>query len=240
MGFDVSGVDRALADAWFERFGLLLGQSGRLRVISSGDMAQLLGMERQQQLLGCATTSSSCLAELAGGLGAEGLLRGSLVRAGHSLTISLKVLRSRDGSLWASATERFDDDDAAQRWLDDTARQFADTLAPVSAAPAPHLERWVPGLVGVAAGAGAAVCLVLSHHDATTLATNHTLDTRAITDTGAHGRLTETLGYTLVGVAAAGLAGTALWLVLKPGDDTVSVVPTLLPGGAAAVVSGAF
>ena len=39
-----------------------------IRVMTSGEVAQVIGLERQKQLLGCSETGASCMAELAGAL----------------------------------------------------------------------------------------------------------------------------------------------------------------------------
>lgn len=62
-GLQCSGVEPALCDAYLEHF---VGQltSRRLAVTTKNDMAQIMGAERQRQLVGCTTESSACLAEL--------------------------------------------------------------------------------------------------------------------------------------------------------------------------------
>src|SRR4051812_9612762 len=49
-----------------------------LRVVTPRELATLLGIERQQALLGCSNDSASCLAELGGAIGAEGVVLGEL------------------------------------------------------------------------------------------------------------------------------------------------------------------
>ena len=58
---------------------VLADQQG-LQVVTSQDIATLLGMERQKALVGCAEGSTSCMAELANALGADATLTVNLAR----------------------------------------------------------------------------------------------------------------------------------------------------------------
>ncbi len=61
-----------------------------LQVLSPEEVGALLGMERQQQLLGC-SDSNSCVTEVAGALGADRMLMGSVAKLGESWLIQLKL-----------------------------------------------------------------------------------------------------------------------------------------------------
>lgn len=76
-----------------------LAKNGQLKPIGASDIATLLGMERQRQLVGCSESAQSCQAELVAALGVEWLATGSLGRLGSSLRIDLKVLRGSDGAV---------------------------------------------------------------------------------------------------------------------------------------------
>ena len=71
------------------------------------DMVALLGVERQKQLLGCSDAASSCMAELAGALGADGLVTGQLARIGKSFQLNVKVLAA-DGSRTLDLLARYE------------------------------------------------------------------------------------------------------------------------------------
>src|SRR4051812_29987801 len=62
-----------------ERIAQALAVPG-LKVITARDIATVLGLERQKQLLGCASDGNSCIGELGNALGAKGILNGSLAR----------------------------------------------------------------------------------------------------------------------------------------------------------------
>src|SRR4051794_4567099 len=87
-GFATVGIAPELANVYVERFATVLASTGTVKVTTSRDIAQVIGLERQRQLLGCAD-ETSCLAELAGGLGVDAVLSGSLARTGSYITVTL-------------------------------------------------------------------------------------------------------------------------------------------------------
>jgi len=229
---EVVGVEQLSVRGWVERFGLLLGEGGRLRIVTMADLAQLLGLERQKQLLGC--DESSCLAEVTAGLGADGLIRVSVTRTGKSLAVSLKVLRTRDGSIWASATTRVDSDEAAAAWFDEAALDLRDRLAPAPTSGTPWL-RWIPAGVGVAAAAGAVGCALGAAPLREKLSGPNALTREQISDTVDQGKKLELAAGVLAGAAAAGLITSAVWALVAPTPAVrASLVPT--QGGAFFVV----
>jgi hypothetical protein len=72
------------------------------QVLTGTEIAALLGMERQRQLLGCAEQSSSCIAELANALGTDAVVTGSVGHFDTGYQVNLKIIRSRDGRLIAA------------------------------------------------------------------------------------------------------------------------------------------
>jgi TolB-like protein len=67
-----------------------LGRDARLSVITTADVATLLGLERQKQLLGC--SEDSCVAELTGALGAVFVVSGALARVDDVVRLDVQVL----------------------------------------------------------------------------------------------------------------------------------------------------
>jgi hypothetical protein len=117
-GFTVSGAEGNQSDAWVDRFITLLSAGGDLKFITSRDIAQVLGVERQKELLGCSESQGSCLTELAGALGVDAILTGTIAKSGSSYSATLRVLKSNDGSQIAAVTGRVKDLDALQDWFD--------------------------------------------------------------------------------------------------------------------------
>src|SRR5206468_3795433 len=103
-----------------DRFSSLL-RSDRLKVTTATDVANVLGVERQKQLLGCGD-QSACLAELAGALGVDGILSGSVVKTEATWLANVKVVRAGDGSTWLDASERLKSEEELGNFLDATAR----------------------------------------------------------------------------------------------------------------------
>ena len=66
-----------------------LGRYDHVRVISSREIGMLLGIERQKELLGCA--DESCIAQLAGGMGAEKILSGQIGMVEQNIVFTLQL-----------------------------------------------------------------------------------------------------------------------------------------------------
>lgn len=258
-GFTVVGMDQGLAQAWAERFVTLLGKDGDVKLITAKDIEQVLGLERQKQLLGCSDGQASCLAELAGALGVDAILSGTFAASGSSITATLRVLKAGDGSQLAAATGRVKDVEALQDWLEAQAVELAGQLrkafkleapagaeAPVVAKPAPPSSgggfpfvRLVPGIVGVvAAGAGAGV-FVMSKDYATKLRTPGGLTREEANAAAQSGSLFESLGLGLMIGGGVAVAASVVWAVAVPRSN-VAVMVGPIEGGAAFAVGGAW
>ncbi len=88
------GVDPTVAGALAETITITVAQRGFFDVVSTKDVQTLLGMERQKQMMGCSEDGQSCLAELAGAIGARFVLSGSLARLGDAYQLTLQTLDS--------------------------------------------------------------------------------------------------------------------------------------------------
>jgi hypothetical protein len=86
------GIDPALARNLTHAATVELTRRGFFQVLSSADVETLLGVERQKQLLGCSEAAQSCITELAGAVGAELLLSGSVGRIGDAYQLTLQTL----------------------------------------------------------------------------------------------------------------------------------------------------
>lgn len=94
VGFTQVGMTDAEASFYADHLStqMRLVDEQNIRVTTPADMAALLGIEKQKQLLGCADESSSCMAELAGALGADGFVMGQIARVGQSFQLNVKIL----------------------------------------------------------------------------------------------------------------------------------------------------
>ena len=250
----LSGLDAAVADAVSDRFASELGKGAGVRVVTRRDVEQVLGLERQKALLGCSETSSSCIAELAAGLGANALITGTVVPVGTKVTVTLRLLDARDGRVISSESARLRDLDAAQDWLDEQAPRTR--AKAIEAFGSPELKQqlsstssanlnWLPwataGLGGAAAVAGI-ILFANSKADAETLRTLPQNSPVNITETAKSGQSKETAGVVLLTAGSAVLVGGIIWGVASGGSAPAktSVGVAVIPDGAAVVFSGAL
>ncbi|MBX5481855.1 MAG: hypothetical protein IRZ16_08465 [Myxococcaceae bacterium] len=77
---------------------------GRIQVLTQSEVAALLGLERTKQLLGCSDEATSCLTEIAGALGADGLVVGNVAKFGDQYAMTIKVLGPAGGEPLFSAS----------------------------------------------------------------------------------------------------------------------------------------
>lgn len=95
LDFNVIGLDPKLGGFYAEHLSVRLQGLG-LRVTTQRDLASVLSLERQKQLLGCADDQTSCMSELAGALGVDALASGQVAKIGKSFQVNVRVLRARD------------------------------------------------------------------------------------------------------------------------------------------------
>jgi len=75
--------------------------------IGMAEIRDMLGFERQRQMLGC-SAEESCLAEIAGALGVDELVTTDLVLVGSSYTFTMKRIDMRRAKVLQSESRRFD------------------------------------------------------------------------------------------------------------------------------------
>ena len=98
---DVSGTEAPRARLLTQVLVGELPKQGRFEVISSAEIKNVLGFERQKQLLGC-SEDSQCLAELGGALGVDYLISGQLGRLGKRYRLDLRLIDARRSRVVAS------------------------------------------------------------------------------------------------------------------------------------------
>lgn len=97
-------VDPQLAAAMTESVTAEVAVRGFFEPISAGEIATLLGLERQRQLLGC-DGADSCTSEIAGALGAPYVMSGSLARVEGIYQLNLQVTDTAKGRVLARSTK---------------------------------------------------------------------------------------------------------------------------------------
>jgi hypothetical protein len=239
--FTFVGLDPTLGAVFQDRFLGRLG-SPELQVTTQRDVQQLLGLERQRELLGCTTTSTSCIAELAGALGVDAVLTGSLARSDSGFIVSLRVLRSNDGQPLATPNTRVSSEAALLDWLDETADALRVELlratGRVVEARASPLARWVPGLVGGALIIGGGVCLGVSGANYAALTGPNPPPAGEISSVRKTGETLLPVGAALVGVGVVGLVGSLVWNAAANKPVQAALVP--VREGAVLSVGGTF
>lgn len=262
-GFSHVNLDDKTADFFDEFFAQQLQGEG-VPVTTQSAVATLVGLERQRQLLGCSEEDSSCLAELAGALGVEGVVVGNLAKFGAEYVITVKLVSAKDATTVFSESGRMEGDKALLDWLTRTAKRLAVTLrpketaapvaqAPASAvtaapsgpsAPAPRgssrLGAWIAAGSAAALGVGSGGTYLLSWSRYEALRTgSDRLETPAhVQAAGTQGRQLQWASVGL-GAAAVAAAGVSAWLFLSAGAPAaVTVAPA--EGGAAVLFEGRF
>ena len=190
-------------------------------VVTPADIAATLGLERQRALLGCADDGTSCAVELAGALGVDGLITGSVGRVGQSFVLNVKVVSARDARpLFVHASKAL----ATEGLLLEEAVTVADLIAaqltPASPGGARESPAWPPWLL---VGGGALVAgggVVFAALASTRL---DVLDGRAQLPIGTtpeavrdQGKLFQGLGIGLIAGGGAMILGGILWKAAAP------------------------
>lgn len=235
-------IEQPVCEAYSDRFATQLGASGAVKVVTARDISQVLGLERQKQLLGCSDASSSCMSELAGALGVDGVLTFSVTQSDGAYIVTLRIVKSNDGSTWATASERVSSESALFDALDGAADRFERVLTgrPVDAARSTgaKVAPLVLGGAGLAlAGAGVAVYFGVVKSNETSLRSG-VIPLERVEATISNGRSGETAAWAMIGVGAAAVAAAAVWVAVRPGAPTVAVIAS--PEGAALAIGGAF
>ncbi len=233
-------LDREPGTFMVEALALGLSQPG-ISVVTSKDIAAVIGLERQRQLLGC-NAEGSCLAELASALGADVLIVGDLARIGDGFRAQLKAVRARDATalfnriVEASTEEQFLKD--LGRTGNELAAELLGAFGRGGASTRGGRPLWPWAIAGagvIAAGTGAAL-LGIGKGNAAQLSSATSaapLSRAAAEDLASRGAMLETTGVILL-IAGGALAATGVVLgVTLP----VSVAP--VPGGGGLVLVGA-
>ncbi len=105
------GADRELAALLQDIFVARLQKVDRYEIISNSDIARMLNVEQQKQLVGCDETS--CLAEIGGALNARWLVTGNLSLLGGKQVLSLKLVDTQAARLDNQLAKELPDDDRA-------------------------------------------------------------------------------------------------------------------------------
>lgn len=257
-GLNISGLDASVAGPLTDH---LAQQFDGVRVVTPRDISALLGLERQKQILGCADTAASCMAELGNALGVQGVVLGDVVKLGKAVQVNLRIIDPVDGKSLARASERVSSEDeifeALTRAAHSLRQQFLTAMgAPASSAIAPPTAEAVsassggggtrrfspiPLAVGGAAVAVGAVLMGISNGVYVRLTTGNPGSITAAEAPGLaqSGRTFQTVGVVMIAVGAVAVAsGAALFFLGSRGDSQPTAALGLAPNGV--VFAGTF
>ena len=202
------GVDAEKARVFTTELAQRLRAQG-VQVVTSDEIAVILGNERQKQLLGCADADGSCLAELSNALGTSGTVKGSVAKIDDVYQLQLSVLGNNTKVL-AETSARASSERALLDALADAAVELAHKLG---AEPPPRERKlrpqvWVPGVLGLVGAAVGGVLLWQSSDAYMQLTTGH-FGAGGGEDVASRGST-----YQLAGLLAVGIGGAALLTAL--------------------------
>lgn len=221
-----------------------------LEVVSARDVQAMLGLERQQQLMGCPETS--CVAEFAGALGVEGLLLGDIGRLPDGYAVNLKVLSTKTDKPVALFNGRAANSEQLSLLLARAAWEIVAQLGkalghpelipvdePPTIEPQPSVKlvALVPLAVGVGAGIVGGVYLNEQAGAFKRLGAAQTIaEADLVRREGVEARTKTVIAFT---VAGAGVAAAAAVFFLA-GNRNVRPTVSLSPSGAQLGVAGVF
>jgi hypothetical protein len=235
------GLDASVASAMTDAVAAEVNARGFFQVMSSNDIATLLGVERQKQLLGCSDEKGSCLTELAGAVGARFVLSGSLAKLGDVVQLTLTTLDSQSAQPVGRATRLAKDLTALRGQL-----PFAVAEATATPLPPPPSRVLPFSLIGLGAASLIAGGVVGFFALSQETAINRELDNgmtnpSALTRLDSYQAQLATIGTQRTIALVALCAGAVLLvggIVLMPSDSAVRL--TLVPTERGAVLVGLF
>ncbi len=247
-GVDIT-ADRAVL------FTGIVGQamsSEYVAVMTPQDLAAVLGFERQKLLMGCAETSTTCMAEIAAAFGADALLRGDLAHLGTVFHANLKLISPHDGHSLAAQEVTAPDEVAFVAALKVAGRDLAIALLTAlrrteslsGLAMHERNERlatmgWVPTIAGASALVAGGVLLGLSSVSYQRLKTESALDDGEAARLASGGSTMQTAGVISLAAGGAVFAAGVVMLVLGHSSPVeVAIAPSA--GGGTLVVGGSF
>lgn len=216
------GVTQDVADLLTENLSATVRETHRFsKVIGTKDIEQVLGFEKQKQLLAC--ESSSCMAELAGALGVDYVLSGTLGRLGSTWLFNAVLFNQRTGDAEARLSRKIKGTDE-EALLEAVEGIVADLLkesrvppvggaAAAPAKPAVAAAQPAPTTSNTAA-ATPAPSPTAAAEPAPAPAPSTETAAASSTSTGTSGGGGGIAGKALMGIGAAGLAATLIPLAL--------------------------
>ncbi|MGV3619221.1 MAG: hypothetical protein ACO1OB_00310 [Archangium sp.] len=195
-----------------------------LRVSTPRDIASVLGLERQRQLLGCGDTS--CVAEIAGALGVTDIVNGELAKLDDGYRLLVKVVSAANGQPRFARSVALKSEREVFETLDVWAWIIAGKEAPkASARTLAPVAPMVIGGAAMAVGAGFLVSAGVSFGQLQQRG-GSTISLMAAQAARANGERDQWIGVGLAGGGAAALIAGIVWFVMTtPKEPVVWLTP---------------
>src|SRR6516165_8229324 len=135
------GVPASTAQAITEAVVAEVRKQSKAEVITQREIASILSLEKQKEMLGCQT--DACMAELGGALGTDRLVSGDMAKLGESFLLHLRVVDVKKVRVAAQADRRLRGgsiDDV----LDVLPKMVTELFPPQPPAPAPAVAATPP------------------------------------------------------------------------------------------------
>lgn len=220
--WSVVRVDADVAGYFAEHFEQELRGRG-FEVVTPRDIASILGLERQKQLLGCA--DDGCAVELGNALGAAALVNASVAHLGGGFRATFRVISSTDGHALAQASAEGVDEATFLKSLTLAAGSIAREFG---YAPPASALLWLSAGAAVVLAAGSAVAFVAAKLQLDALerelAASRLVTTKA-ENLALGGKAAEIVGWTSGGLAL-GAGVTAIVAVLSGRSPAIAFTPT--------------
>jgi hypothetical protein len=236
-------VDPSLAAAMTESLAAEVDARGYFEPVSSAEIATLLGVERQRQLLGCGDEAAACTAELAGALGAPYVMSGSLTRLEGIYQLNLQVSDTVKGRVIARSTKVARDFEGLRGLLPWAVAEACGT--PLPPAPSRALPITLIAVGGAAVVTGSVFGLLALNEEAALRGELRSDDmNRSVVLRSADsyreqfGRLALQRTLSLVALAAGAALVTLGVVVMPPDAPQAGVRATLVPTASGLAVVG--
>lgn len=192
------------------------------QVTTAKAIGEMLGVERQRQLLGCA--ESGCTIELANALGADGIVTGELAQIGRVFQVNLKLVSSRNAEVVAAFQRQVTSEEGLLDALNEGAvvlategaERLGRSLTP-SGAPTAGVRRWswIPLALGVASGVTGGVMfgLAAGNHAAIPRDGAMPLSYATAAAYAEAGKTQQTLGWVAVSFAVVAVATSVVMFI---------------------------
>ncbi|MFL5320873.1 MAG: hypothetical protein ACJ790_14520 [Myxococcaceae bacterium] len=260
VGFQAVDVDEKKATFFSDYFAEQLGAAGGFAVSTSSEISAVIGLERQKQLMGCSDATGSCMAELAGALGADAVISGSIAKLGGAYALTIRVTKTSDGKPIASASGNVDKESDVLPFLATQAKEMAprvkravfggsggtETAENISTSAATSRGRLPRGAVFLFIGGGlligAGVTYAIAADDAAQIdspTSRYTGPADAAKGAKTAGTL-QTLAFIEAGAAAAAFIVGGVMMATSGGDSSVSLSPYVSDHGGGFALGGSF